>query len=76
MIRSALVGNMTSTPEGRFNGYVLRGGPSNGRVFEGQPVQFVRVPNPDGTEDLYTPSGEPDDEFPDLQRYDLQPVSA
>lgn len=53
-------------------GYVLRGGPLDGAVARQQRPAFVHIEHYNGDGDEYRPSGHPDAELPDLERYDYE----
>jgi hypothetical protein len=68
---------MTSTEEPRFAGYVLRGGTAEATIVRGGPLpSFVQLRWDDGTADVYKPTGQPDSERSDFERYDLEPLKA
>jgi hypothetical protein len=61
----------TSSPA---KGYVLRGGPLDGAVAHARRPAFVHIEHHNGDGDTYAPSGHPDAERPDLERYDYAPM--
>jgi hypothetical protein len=69
---------MTTSPQDpaaeASEGYVLRDGPMDGVIVRGRRPAFVHIENDDGTGDVYRPSGHPDDEQPDLERYDFEEI--
>jgi hypothetical protein len=67
---------MTPTPDDWPSGYVLRGGgPLNNVVVRNRRPDFVGLMYNDGPRELYRPSGEPDVEYPDLERYDYEQLA-
>ena len=56
-------------------GYVLRGGPLSGAVAREQRPAFVHIEHHNGDGDVYRPSGHPDADHPDLERYDFEAMA-
>ncbi len=71
-------GSMTTSPQEPTTrtaaGYVLRGGPAAGTIVRGGAPEFVRIPAADGTADVYKPTGERDEQRPEFERYDFEPI--
>ncbi|MBR7833417.1 hypothetical protein KDL01_09080 [Actinospica durhamensis] len=53
-------------------GYVLRGGPLDGAAARERRPAFVHLEHYNGDGDVYRPSGHPDGERPELERYDFE----
>ena len=70
---------MTTSPQEHAvppaKGYILRGGPFDGAVAHEQRPAFVHIEHYNGDGDTYTPSGHPDAEHPDLERYDFEAMA-
>jgi hypothetical protein len=57
-------------------GYILRGGPLDGAVAHARRPAFLHLEHYNGDGDTYSPSGHPDSEYPELERYDFGPMAS
>jgi len=62
---------MTQEAANRPAGCVLRnGGPLNGTIIRDRHPVFIAIEYDDGSHEIYRPTGMPDIEYSDLERYD------